>query len=47
MRERWLSADGWAVEVVRLTATPNRQNGPRIRVTHHGSPLPMSATRPN
>lgn len=36
MRERWRSADGWAVEVVCLAATPNRHDGPWIRVTHLG-----------
>ena len=36
MCRRWGSADGWAVEVVCLTATPNCHDGQWIRVTCHG-----------
>jgi hypothetical protein len=34
--ECWRTADGWAVEVIRLEGTPDHHDGTWIRITHHG-----------
>ena len=36
MGDRWCTRDGWAVEVIQMTATPDRHAGESFRVTHHG-----------
>jgi hypothetical protein len=36
MSDRWCTRDGWGVEVIRVTATPDRHDGESFRVTHHG-----------
>ena len=36
MGDRYRTADGWAVEVVELTATPDRNDGERLKVTYCG-----------
>lgn len=36
MGDRYCTADGWAVEVVALSATPDRNDGERLKVTYHG-----------
>jgi hypothetical protein len=36
MGDRYRTADGWAVEVVELWATPDRNDGPRLKVTYCG-----------
>jgi hypothetical protein len=33
---RYRTADGWSVEVVRLSGTPDRHDGESFRVSHHG-----------
>jgi|HubBroStandDraft_6_1064221.scaffolds.fasta_scaffold303585_2 hypothetical protein len=37
MGDRYRTADGWAVEVVELSATPDRNDGERLKVTYYGS----------
>lgn len=37
MGDRYRTPDGWAVEVVELSATPDRSDGERLNVTYHGS----------
>ena len=34
MGDRYRTADGWAVEVVELAATPDRNDGERLKVTY-------------
>jgi hypothetical protein len=36
MGDRYCTADGWAVEVVELSATPDRNDGERLKVTYCG-----------
>jgi hypothetical protein len=36
MGDRYRTADGWAVEVVELSATPDRNDGERLKVTYCG-----------
>jgi len=36
MGDRYRTADGWAVEVVKLCATPDRNDGERLKVTYCG-----------
>jgi hypothetical protein len=36
MGDRYRTADGWAVEVVALSATPDRNDGERLKVTYCG-----------
>jgi hypothetical protein len=36
MGDRYRTADGWAVEVVELCATPDRNDGERLKVTYCG-----------
>jgi hypothetical protein len=36
MGDRYRTPDGWAVEVVGLTATPDRNDGERLKVTYYG-----------
>jgi hypothetical protein len=36
MGNRWRTASGWSVEVVHLTATPDRHDGEWIRVAYFG-----------
>jgi hypothetical protein len=36
MGDRYRTADGWAVEVVELSATPDRNDGERLKVTYYG-----------
>jgi hypothetical protein len=36
MGDRWRTASGWSVEVVHLTATPDRHDGEWIRVAYFG-----------
>jgi hypothetical protein len=36
MGDRYRTADGWAVEVVGLSATPDRNDGERLKVTYYG-----------
>jgi len=37
MGDRYRTADGWVVEVVELSATPDRNDGERLKVTYYGS----------
>jgi hypothetical protein len=37
MGDRYRTPDGWAVEVVRLAATPDHNDGERLKVTYYGS----------
>ncbi len=37
MGDRYRTADGWAVEVITLAATPDRNDGERLKVTYCGS----------
>jgi hypothetical protein len=34
--DRWRTADGWGVEVICMTATPDRHDGESFRVSRHG-----------
>jgi hypothetical protein len=36
MGDRYRTADGWAVEVIALSATPDRNDGERLKVTYCG-----------
>ena len=36
MGDRYRTADGWAVEVVELSATPDRNDSERLKVTYCG-----------
>jgi hypothetical protein len=36
MGDRYRTASGWAVEVVELSATPDRNDGERLKVTYCG-----------
>lgn len=36
MGDRCCTSDGWGVEVVVRTATPERRGGQSFRVSHHG-----------
>jgi hypothetical protein len=36
MGDRYRTQDGWAVEVVGLCATPDRNDGERLKVTYYG-----------
>jgi hypothetical protein len=36
MGDRYRTANGWAVEVVGLSATPDRNDGERLKVTYCG-----------
>jgi hypothetical protein len=36
MGDRYRTADGWAVEVVELSATPDRNDGERLKITYYG-----------
>ena len=36
MSDRWCTRDGWGVEVIHMTATPDGHDGESFRVTHHG-----------
>ena len=36
MSDRWCTRDGWAVEVIHMTATPDGHDGESFRITHHG-----------
>ena len=36
MGDRYRTADGWAVEVIELSATPDRNDGERLKVTYCG-----------
>jgi len=36
MGDRYRTPDGWAVEVVGLSATPDRNDGERLKVTYCG-----------
>jgi hypothetical protein len=36
MGDRWCTADGWGVEVVQMTATPDRHDGESFRVSYRG-----------
>ena len=36
MGDRYRTPDGWAVEVVGLSATPDRNDGERLKVTYYG-----------
>jgi hypothetical protein len=36
MGDRYRTPDGWAVEVVELSATPDRNDGERLKVTYYG-----------
>jgi hypothetical protein len=36
MGDRYRTADGWAVEVIGLSATPDRNDGERLKVTYCG-----------
>jgi hypothetical protein len=36
MGDRYRTSDGWAVEVVGLSATPDRNDGERLKVTYCG-----------
>src|SRR5215471_3010319 len=36
MGDSWRTADAWAVEVIDMTATPDRHDGESFRVSHHG-----------
>jgi hypothetical protein len=33
---RWCTSDGWGVEVICMSLTPDRHDGDSLRVTHHG-----------
>lgn len=37
MGDRYRTGDGWAVEVVELSATPDGNDGERLKVTYYGS----------
>jgi hypothetical protein len=37
MGDRYRTPDGWAVEVVGLSATPDHNDGERLKVTYYGS----------
>lgn len=37
MGDRYRTPDGWAVEVVLLSATPDRNDGECLKVTYYGS----------
>ena len=37
MAERWRAADGWTVEVVQLSCTPNHRDGMWLRVKQYSS----------
>jgi hypothetical protein len=36
MAERYRTADGWSVEAITLTATPDHHDGEWLRVRYHG-----------
>jgi hypothetical protein len=36
MTDRWCTRDGWSVEVIQVTATPDLHDGESFRVCHHG-----------
>jgi hypothetical protein len=36
MSDRWCTRDGWGVETIHMTATPDGHDGESFRVTHHG-----------
>jgi hypothetical protein len=36
MGDRYRTADGWAVEVIELSASPDRSDGERLKVTYCG-----------
>jgi hypothetical protein len=36
MADRWCTTDGWAVEIIEMSATPDRHDGESFRVSHHG-----------
>jgi hypothetical protein len=36
VRDRYRTADGWSVEAIRLTCTPNHHDGEWLRVAYHG-----------
>jgi hypothetical protein len=43
MTERFRTADGWSVEVVRLTGTPDHHDGEWLRVNYFGFHVECSA----
>jgi hypothetical protein len=43
MGDRYRTSDGWAVEVVGLSATPDRNDGERLKVTYYGFSSQCSA----
>jgi hypothetical protein len=43
MGDRYRTADGWVVEVVELSATPDRNDGERLKVTYCGFFVECSA----
>jgi hypothetical protein len=44
MGDRYRTADGWAVEVIALCATPDRNDGERLKVTYCGFFVALVAT---
>ena len=36
MSDRWCTADGWGVEVIQITATPDRHDGESFRISYCG-----------
>ena len=44
MGDRYRTADGWAVEVVELSATPDRNDGERLKVTYCGFFVALART---
>lgn len=36
MGDRYRAGDGWAVEAIRMTVTPDRHVGESLRVSQHG-----------
>jgi len=46
MSDRWRTSDGWAVEVIHMTATPDGHDGESFRVTHHGYWIGYARTVP-
>ncbi|HEY1621600.1 MAG TPA: hypothetical protein VGG25_28505 [Streptosporangiaceae bacterium] len=44
MGDRHRTPDGWAVEVVGLSATPDRNDGERLKVTYYGFFVESSGT---
>jgi hypothetical protein len=33
---RWCTSDGWGVEIIVMTATPDRHDGEQFRISQHG-----------